>query len=199
VARRRGNLRPLLGIAFLVVCAFAAFEVTFAQFIHARLALPDHQVTLLFVYIGVLAAVVQGGLMGRLSRRFGERRLLLTGLLLTAGALALLSALQRLPEVLLLLPVLSLGTGLVNPSLSALVSGSAGAEEQGEALGAFQGIGSLARVVGPFLGEITLGSAGIGAPAASAAVLSFLAAGGAWVSFARARQAPGRSAGSPEA
>jgi MFS transporter, DHA1 family, tetracycline resistance protein len=176
VARRCKGLRPLLGVGFLAVSGFAAFEVTFAQFLHGRIRLEDHKVTFMFVYIGVLAAGVQALLMGRLTRRFGERRLLVLGLLLTAAALASLAFQHVLAAVALLLPVLALGTGLTNPSLSSLISKSAGANEQGEALGAYQGVGSLARVAGPFLGELGLGHLGLGAPAAGAAALTALAA-----------------------
>jgi len=61
------------------------------------------------------------------------------------------------------------------PSLSALVSRSASADEQGAALGAFQGASSLARVLGPFLAEVTLGAWGVAAPQLGAAVLATVA------------------------
>lgn len=176
LARHRRELQPLLLIGFALVTGFAAFEVTFAQLVHTRFELPMRQVSLLFVYIGVLAAAVQGGLMGHLTRRFPERRLLLAGLVLTAGGLALVAAQHRLGGLLVAMPVLALGMGLSSPSLSALVSRGAAAGEQGEAMGAFQGVGSLARVAGPFLGELSLGRFGPGSPALGAAVLALLAA-----------------------
>jgi MFS transporter, DHA1 family, tetracycline resistance protein len=176
VAKRFPGLPRLLVVGFLLVAGFAAFEVTFAQLLHARLDLPKEKVTLLFVYIGVLAAAVQGGLMGRLSRRYRERHLLLAGLLLVACGLGGLSLQHTLPGFLAVMPLVALGSGLANPSLSALVSKGVGAQEQGEALGAFQGIGSLARVVGPFVGEIGFGRLGPGAPTMGAAAAALLAA-----------------------
>ena len=176
LARHRRELQPLLVIGFALVTGFAAFEVTFAQLVHTRFALPMRQVSLLFVYIGVLAALVQGGLVGRLSRRFSEQRLLLAGLGLTAAGLALVAVQQQFGGLLVVMPVLALGMGLSSPSLSALVSRGAAAGEQGEAMGAFQGIGSLARVAGPFLGELSLGRFGPGSPALGAAALALLAA-----------------------
>ncbi len=176
LARHRRELQPLLLIGFALVTGFAAFEVTFAQLVHTRFELPMRQVSLLFVYIGVLAAAVQGGLMGRLTRRFSEQRLLLAGLVLTAGGLTLVAAQHRISGLLVAMPVLALGMGLSSPSLSALVSRGAAAGEQGEAMGAFQGVGSLARVAGPFLGELSLGRFGPGSPALGAAALALLAA-----------------------
>ena len=135
--------------------------------------------TLLFVYIGVLAALVQGGLMGHLSRRFTESRLVLAGLAATTGGLARVAGTHRLPTLLGALVVVSFGVGVVMPSLTSLVSRSVAAHEQGAALGAFQSMGSLGRVVGPLAAEVALGRWGVAAPALGAAALALLAAGGA--------------------
>jgi DHA1 family tetracycline resistance protein-like MFS transporter len=178
-AWRHPELAPLMLIGFAVVTGFAAFEVTFAQFLHDRLALPHSGVSFLFVYVGVLAAVVQGVLVGRATRRLGERRLVIGGLTLGAAGLLLLASAHRLGFVLAVLPALSLGIGMVMPSLSSLVSRGAAADQQGMALGAFQGISSLARVVGPFAAEVALGRWGVAAPQVGAAVLAAVAAGGA--------------------
>jgi predicted MFS family arabinose efflux permease len=178
-AFRHPELAPLLAVGFVVVTGFAAFEVTFAQFVHARLDLPHGQVAFLFVYVGVMAAIVQGGLVGRLSRRLGERRLLLAALLAIAAGLVALAPAHNLTRVLLVLPLLSLGAGLTTPTLTALVSRAAHASEQGLALGAFQGVSSLGRVIGPFAAEIALGRWGVAAPQLGAAVLALAAAGGA--------------------
>jgi MFS transporter, DHA1 family, tetracycline resistance protein len=178
-AWRHPELAPLMLIGFTVVTGFAAFEVTFAQFLHDRLALPHSGVSFLFVYIGVLAAIVQGVLVGRATRWLGERRLVIGGLALGAVGLLLLASAHRMVVVLAVLPALSLGIGMVMPSLSSLVSRSADADQQGMALGAFQGISSLARVAGPFAAEVALGKWGVAAPQVGAAVLAAAAAAGA--------------------
>lgn len=178
-AWRHPELAPLIAIGFAVVTGFAAFEVTFAQFLHARLDLPHSGVSFLFVYVGVLAVVVQGGLVGRATRWLGEANLVIGGLVCTAAGLLLLSSAHRLGAILAALPVVALGAGMVNPSLTALVSRRAAADQQGMALGAFQGVSSLARVVGPFTAEMALGSWGVAAPQVGAALLAVVAAAGA--------------------
>jgi DHA1 family tetracycline resistance protein-like MFS transporter len=178
-AWRHPELAPLMVIGFAVVTGFAAFEVTFAQFLHARLTLGHSGVSFLFVYVGVLAAGVQGGLVGPATRKLGEARLLIGGLASTAAGLLLLASAHHLWAVLVVLPALSLGAGLAMPSLSSLVSRSAGADQRGLALGAYQGVSSLARVVGPFAAEIALGAWGVAAPQVGAALLAAAAAGGA--------------------
>jgi multidrug resistance protein len=190
-AWRHPELAPLMLIGFAVVTGFAAFEVTFAQYLHERLALPHSGVSFLFVYIGVLAAIVQGVLVGRATRWLGERRLVIGGLALGAVGLLLLASAHRLGVVLAVLPALSLGIGMVMPSLSALVSRGVSADQQGLALGAFQGIASLARVAGPFTAEVALGSWGVAAPQVGAAVLAAAAAGGAAAVLRRAANHPG--------
>jgi multidrug resistance protein len=189
-AWRHPELAPLMLIGFAVVTGFAAFEVTFAQYLHERLALPHSGVSFLFVYIGVLAAIVQGVLVGRATRWLGERRLVIGGLAVGAVGLLLLASAHRLGVVLAVLPALSLGIGMVMPSLSALVSRSVSADQQGLALGAFQGIASLARVAGPFTAEVALGWWGVAAPQVGAAVLAAAAAGGAAAVLRRAATHP---------
>ena len=188
------ELAPLMTIGFLFVTGFAAFEVTFAQFLHDRLGLPHSGVGFLFVYVGVLAAAVQGGLVGRATRRLGERALLLAGLILATAGLVLLSLTHTLAGVIAVLPLASLGAGLCTPSLSSLISRSAHADEQGAALGAFQGIGSLARVAGPFAAELAIGAWGVAAPPLGAAALSAVAAVGAGMLLRRWTTAVGETA-----
>jgi len=109
-----------------------------------------------FALVGVIAMVVQGGLIGPLVKRFGELRLTLTGLgLLTVGCLLvpMASTETSVPVVYTAVSLLALGTGLVTPCLRALVSRRLGSEGQGSALGGLQGLQSL----GTFLGASAAG------------------------------------------
>jgi MFS family permease len=171
-ALRRPQLAPLLGVGFAAIGGFAVFEVTFAQYLHGRLGLDYRHVSFFFVYVGVLAAVIQGGLVGPMTRLLGERRLLITGLGVIAAGLGLLAIAHTLVTVVVVLAVLSLGNGMTMPALPALVSHAASAGEQGLALGAYQGIGSLARVFGPFVAQVVLAELGLVAPSLLAAGLA---------------------------
>ncbi|HEX2150923.1 MAG TPA: MFS transporter, partial [Stellaceae bacterium] len=102
-----------------------------------------------FFYVGVLAAAMQGGLIGPLTRRFGEERLMLAGLVLIAAGLLLMPVATTLPLLLVAVSALALGMGATQPSITSLISRRAGIEQQGEVMGVAQSIGSLARVVGP--------------------------------------------------
>ncbi len=112
----------------------------------------------LFGAIGIVIVIVQGGLIKRLTKRFGEWKLAIAGpLFITAGLL------------LIGLPIhwawawtgflaggvcLAIGGGLYNPSIQSLISRHCSADEQGEILGANQGMASLARATGPILAGI---------------------------------------------
>lgn len=175
-AWRDPALGPLLAITLTVIAGFSAFEVTFAQLVYRRFGLHAGNIAFLFAYVGVLAAAMQGLLVGRLSRRLGDRRLLLGGLASTALGLFLVAAQHSLPGLVVVLPVLAFGQAMVMPALSTLVSHGAPGDRQGETLGAYQGSASLARVIGPVAGQLALGHLGLGAPAIAAGVAAAAAA-----------------------
>jgi MFS family permease len=100
---------------------------------------------------------VQGGLIGRLQKAFGEARLVAAGMVIGGLALGSLSYLPSLLSTGLVLMCLAFGTGIINPSLSSLTSSFAEPDEVGGVLGIYQGLGSLGRILGPFVGEVVFG------------------------------------------
>ena len=158
------SLRGLVLAFFLVSVAFSGVQVMFIPFAADVYGYDATQVALFLSYIGVLGALNQGVLVGQLNKVLPPARLAGIGALLLAAALGMLPfspELGRLllpfvdslsPELAWLLvagAVLSLGNGLLNVSLSTLVSTGASAERQGSAFGVTQGAGSLGRTVGP--------------------------------------------------
>jgi multidrug resistance protein len=168
----------VLAIYFVITAAFSGFEVTFAQYFSHRFALGPKEVSYLLVGVGLVGAIVQGGLIGRLVPRFGETRLVAFGLALAGLTFAFLPAAPSVALSAALLGVIALGLGLNNPSLSALASELADPDEVGGILGIYQGLSSLGRIVGPFAGELAYGSLGPSWPIgiASAAFLGSAAA-----------------------
>ena len=155
---RRPVLSRLILIFFLVILAFAGMESTFALWAIAQFGWGPGQVGYVFAYVGMLSAILQGGLIGRLTRSFGEQRLLFCGLAMIGAGLVVLPFARSYFLLALAVSALALGMGLTQPSLSSLISRRAGREEQGEVLGVSQSVGSLSRVLGPaaagfFFGE----------------------------------------------
>jgi len=182
---------PLVGLCLLMVFftifAFANFETTFAQFAKLRYGFSISTIAWLFVYAGVLGAIVQGGLVGRLAKRFGEVRLIVVGTLLSFIALGFLPYAPSRGPLLAILAVLALGQGIAHPSLSAFTSKLVEPDEVGGAMGVYQGMSSLARIVGPFWGEVVYGAIGFAWPFRTGSIFMLLAAFVAVVALFRLR------------
>jgi predicted MFS family arabinose efflux permease len=151
---RNRNIAAILAVFFLLTFAFSNFEATFAQFLHDVLGASPSRVAFLFVYVGVLISLVQGGLIAPLSRALGEKTLVAGGAVAIALALALLPFSLAMPLVMAALVPLTVGIGAANPALSSLVSKEADALDRGAVLGAYQSVSSLGRILGPLWGEI---------------------------------------------
>src|SRR5262249_34100124 len=172
----RPVLSRLLLIFFLVILAFAGMESTFALWAMGQFGWGPGQVGYVFAYVGVVSAILQGGLIGRLTRRFGEERLLLCGLALIAAGLWIPPVSRESAILGVALTALASGMGLMQPSLNSLISRRAGREEQGEVMGVSQSVGSLSRVLGPvaaglFFAEFGRNAAFFGGAALVAAAL----------------------------
>jgi MFS family permease len=163
-ALARPELSPLVWVSFVGTFAFVGMETTFALYGKERFGFSLAEAGAVFAYIGIVAAVVQGGLVGRLVRRHGERQVLLTGLVLTAAALAAIPASRTLWQLLVIMGVVAAASGLVFPTVTAIFSRRAGAGSQGGMLGLLASTGSLARLVGPVVGTALFERVGISWP-----------------------------------
>jgi len=144
-------LARLLAVFFLVILAFSGMETTFAWWAIAQFGWGPRPTGFVFFYVGLLSALMQGGLIGPLTRRLGEERLMLGGLALIAVGLLVMPFARALPLLIVALSALAFGMGAMQPSINSLISRRAGSERQGEVMGVAQSVGSLARVVGPLV------------------------------------------------
>lgn len=145
----RPMLRLLILLFFAITAAFAGMETTFALWTKDAFGWGPKQVGWLFFFVGCVLIVVQGVLIGPLSRRLGEARLVLIGSAAIALGLAMVTLAANLPVLLIASACLALGMGLLNPSINSLISRQAGVEERGGIMGVAQSGASLARVAGP--------------------------------------------------
>jgi DHA1 family tetracycline resistance protein-like MFS transporter len=160
----RPVLRQLIVLFFIGTSAFAAMETTYALWTNSAFGWGPKQVGLVFLYVGLVLVVVQGALIGRLSRRFGEARLVAAGSTLIALGLIGLPFALSLPRLMIVNTLLPLGMGLLNPSLTSLISKEAGADERGGVLGVSQSASSLARILGPAIAGPLFSAYGRDAP-----------------------------------
>lgn len=146
---RRPGIRRLIVIYLLAVLAFSGMEATFALIAAHRFGLDQRHVSYVFAFIGVVVTVVQGGLIGPLTRRFGEQALLVAGFILQAVGLAAVPYAGNIFGLLGACLPLAFGSGLSTPALSSLLSRSARDEDQGGTLGIGQSAAALGRIGGP--------------------------------------------------
>ncbi|MCX5780769.1 MAG: MFS transporter [Firmicutes bacterium] len=149
--------RHALGILFILTFALnitmAMFETTFAFFIADRAGFGPQEMGILFAIMGVSGVVVQGGLIGRLAKKFGDKKLVIAGLIVaTAGLLLILTA-HNMIQLIATSVVFNIGVSLIGPSSSSLVSQNA-EEGQGVVLGLMQSAGSFGRIIGPIAGGL---------------------------------------------
>jgi DHA1 family tetracycline resistance protein-like MFS transporter len=160
----RPRFGPLLNVRFLYGLAFATFTGVFALYAQYRLGLNSTETGLLLAYVGFLVVLVQGGAIGRLSKRYPENRLILGAVLVLAVSLLAWAFTPNVPVLLVVLVPLSFASGVLNTVINSAITKVVYAEEVGGALGVSTSIESLSRVVGPAAGGFVLDRLGTWAP-----------------------------------
>src|SRR6201988_1907397 len=159
---KQPKLAFILVIYFLFIVAFSIMTTSFSLYTMFRFGYDAQHTGYLFAYVGVIAVIIQGGLIGRLVKRFGELPLVIFGALCFAISLFAVPfvgpAAGGLGGLLIGGGGFSMGNSLANPALTRLASKSVGPAEQGTVLGVTQSVASLARAVGPFLAAILIDS-----------------------------------------
>jgi multidrug resistance protein len=161
-ALKEPKLVFLLVIYFLFIMAFSIMTSSFSFYTMFRFGYDAQETGYLFAYVGLIAVIIQGGLMGRLVKRFGEIPLVIIGALCFAISLFAVPfvgpAAGGLGALLLGGGVFSMGNSLATPALTSLASKSVGPEQQGIVLGVTQSTASLARAFGPSLSAVLISS-----------------------------------------
>jgi MFS family permease len=146
------KLGLLIGVFFFATFCFTCFESTFPLLAKHQFSVSDQElnnrVGYLFTYAGVIAALVQG-VIGRLVKKFGEPNLIFFSLIVFAAGLGLLPFAKSLPQILGVLALLAIGSGLNRPPVFGMISLNSSPDEQGANLGVAQSFGALARMLGP--------------------------------------------------
>ena len=168
-AKQYINVNNLLWISLLYTIGFALMEQAIALFIEhtwviadplnntheldssARIGEASKLTGIFLVSIGFTAAVVQGGLIGKLNKAFGELKLIKAGLFIVVVSFLLipLAGQNEYWTLVVIGPIMAVGAGILNPSRSSLLSISIPDSEQGSILGLNQSFSALGRFIGP--------------------------------------------------
>lgn len=141
-------------VYLIYMLAFSGMEFTLTFLAVERFQFSPSQNGGMFVFIGFVLILVQGGIVRRLAHPVGEKRLAVIGVACGIAAFLVLSSALKLGQFFAALALMATSIGLVSPTLSALVSLYTKEAEQGAALGIFRSAGSLARAIGPLLAAL---------------------------------------------
>lgn len=150
----RPDLGPLLLQFFFFAFSFSMFINGFALFAERRFTwhgkpFDAMHVGFVLAWVGFLGIILQGGLIGRLVKRFGELSLLRSGFAVTALTSFWLARVDSVPELLANTGISSYGSGVVRPAVTALITHKAARHEQGVVLGLTQSITSISQIIAP--------------------------------------------------
>jgi len=167
---RRPIVGPLLHVRFFYGLGFATFQGIFSLYTQA-IGLSAQTTGYILGYVGLISVIVQGVLIGRLTKRFRENWLIITGLWVMAMALLAWGFTTKLWVLLLVILPLALAGGVLNTVLQSAISKSVHRDEVGGILGIAGSLEALTRVIGPSVGGLLLQSLGIWAPGVFSAVI----------------------------
>jgi DHA1 family tetracycline resistance protein-like MFS transporter len=153
------DMKILLATYFIAMLAFFVLDGTGTPWSQQVFGFGPFQVGLLFFYIGLVSAVVQGLIIPKLSRKYSPQLLLLVGVTSITIGLAMLGAITsyNLPALIISSSFIPLGMGFSIASINTLVSLRASADRQGSALGVTQSVSGIAQIIGPAFGASIFG------------------------------------------
>jgi ferrochelatase len=155
---------------FLFLMAFSGMEFTLTFLAFERMAYTPMDNAYMFIFIGFIIALVQGGYVRRKAGIIGEKSMSLRGLALLIPGLILIGLAESSFILYVGLAFLATGSSLIIPCLTSLVSIYTPSQYQGQSIGIFRSLGALARVIGPIVASITYWRYGSAVPYFSGAI-----------------------------
>lgn len=168
------SLAILITLFFILTFSFANIYGTFALLGIQVYGFTDLQNGYMFGIVGLSSAIVQGGLIGPITKLLGKKRILFVGSFLIMVTLAIIPYAGNFLWLAVDSIFLSLGTGMLQPTLLSLISEVTSDAEQGITLGVNQSLSALARMFGPLWGGFTFEYFGYPFPFLTGAAFMFL-------------------------
>ncbi|CEG27369.1 MFS transporter [Bacillus sp. B-jedd] len=169
----KGTSGLLFFLQFFISVSLAGLESTFAYFAAEKAGLNTASLGYIFMIMGLAGAFVQGGLIGRLTKKFGEGKVIQGGIVVSAIGFILILLVNNFATAALFLTVFGLGNGVIRPSISSILTKTV-TSGHGSVTGLLSSFDSLGRIIGPPLGGF-LFSIAAGLPYISGAILSIVA------------------------
>lgn len=166
---------PMIGLGSLAVLGFAALEGTFSLYLEGRQGWTAGGVLAGFTFLGLVTAMVQGGMVRRLAPKYGEPRLIVAGLVLLIAGFVGLGLAVGTTATLLATMAVGVGQGLVSPTISGLLSRITPEGEQGAVFGTLSSAQTLARMTNYLVANLLFGRGNTAAPFWEAAAIAGVA------------------------
>ena len=149
---------------FLFLLAFSGMEFTLTFLAMERLGYESIDNAFMFIFIGFIIALVQGGYVRRKASQVGEKKMAIQGIIFSIPGLILIAFASNSFLLYFGLFFLAAGSSMAVPTLTSLVSLLSPPEVQGKSIGIFRSLGALARVFGPLAAAIIYWRVGDSAP-----------------------------------
>lgn len=169
----QGSSSILFFLQLFVSLSLAGLEATYAYFAAEKAGLGTAQLGYIFMIMGLFQAAIQGGLIGKMTKRLGEGAVIQLGIVISAIGFGLVLFTTNFFTAALFLTIFGIGNGLIRPSVSSLLTKTS-ESGHGSVTGLLSSFDSLGRIIGPPLGG-WLFSITIGLPYLSGILLSLVA------------------------
>jgi MFS family permease len=174
----RPKLGALLWQFFLFSLSFTLFFSGFALYAQRRYTFHGQpfgarEVGYVFLYVGFLGTIMQGGLIGRLVKWLGERTMVWSGFAIATVGYGLLAWTHTIAQLLFAATV-NAGGGAIRPAVTSLITQQAGKREYGVVLGLTQSIASISQIAAPIVAGILIDHGQLGVWALTTAGIAFL-------------------------
>ncbi len=168
-----GPISILYILQLFVSLSLSGLEATFAYFAYEKAQLESVELGYIFMIMGFAGALVQGGIVGRLTKKYGEGFTIQLGIVISMIGFGLILFIDSFTTAAIYLTIFGIGNGFIRPSVSSLLTKRSDTGH-GRTTGLLSSFDSLGRIIGPPLGGI-LFSMTIGLPYISGIILSIIA------------------------
>lgn len=169
----KGAQSILFILQLFISLSLAGLETTFAYFAAKKAGLGTVQLGYIFMIMGLVSAFIQGGVMGRAAKRYGEGMIIKAGIVISAIGFGLILLVDSFATAAIFLSIFGIGNGVIRPAVSALLTKTV-TTGHGSVTGLLSSFDSLGRIAGPPIGGALYGIA-IGLPYISGILLSVVA------------------------
>ncbi len=160
----KGLLALVLAIFFIVFLSFSAMPVTMPLLGVAYYGIGSVESSYFFVFIGVIQIILQGFLIGKLSVKLGDLKLILIGPLIMMTGIFLMPLFQVIAVFVFSLALVAIGIAIMRTAVPSYMSKATVESEQGSILGLTDSVASIATVPGPLIGGFLFEFAGLTSP-----------------------------------